>query len=147
MTKEKLAELARLAEAATPGPWTALFVFGSSDLPISICRETGRTINIAGVECPDDEYICEVHPEALNPSPDFRFIAAANPEAVLGLIARIEKLEAALQFYADIGTYGTAGPGDCTSVDSSDCEPVLIDGWGESYRPGKRAREALRGES
>lgn len=75
------------------------------------------------------------------------FQNAANPEAVLGLIARIEKLEAALQFYADIGTYGTAGPGDCTSVDSSDCEPVLIDGWGESYRPGKRAREALREET
>ncbi len=75
------------------------------------------------------------------------FFYAANPEAVLGLIARIEKLEAALQFYADIGTYGTAGPGDCTSVDFSDCEPVLIDGWGESYRPGKTAREALKEET
>lgn len=131
MTEENLAELARLAEAATPGPWKSHDEFVNAE----------------------KHFICEINNLA-KPEQTAAYIAAANPEAVLGLIARIDelsarcaKLEAALQFYADIGTYGTAGPGDCTSVDSSDCEPVLIDGWGESYRPGKRAREALKEET
>jgi hypothetical protein len=127
--------LKQLAEAATPGPWYDYREQGIFPTLFSYEELSNGQRKLV-------EYIGHAQKEE-----NRQFIAAANPEAVLGLISRIEKLEAALRFYADIGTYGTAGPGDCTSVDSSDCEPVLIDGWGESYRPGKKAREALKEEA
>lgn len=64
-----------------------------------------------------------------------RFNSAANPEAVLGLIARIEKLEAALQFYADPRTYEGGHNDDVGSTG------IDID-----YR-GNTAREALKAET
>ena len=63
------------------------------------------------------------------------FQNAANPEAVLGLIARIEKLEAALQFYADPRTYEGGHNDDVGSTG------IDID-----YR-GNTAREALKEET
>lgn len=124
-----LKKLRELAEKATPGPWTALFVFGSSDLPVSICRETGRTINIAGVECPDNDYICEVHSEAANPAPDFRFIAAANPQAIIELLDRLERYEKALIEFADY---------------DNQYEPNMVCWPASDYM--RKAREALEGE-
>lgn len=62
------------------------------------------------------------------------FKLAASPETVLGLIARIEKLEAALQFYA-----GT----DCYAVV---CADGTVDGFSEEV-PGTIAREALKEET
>ena len=62
------------------------------------------------------------------------FHEVANPEAVLRLIARIEKLEAALQFYA-----GT----DCYAVV---CDDGSVDGHSEEV-PGTIAREALKEET
>lgn len=83
--------LKQLAEAATPGPWQYL-KFDPHSIP-EACH---------GVLCTDDRYIgCDVGKK------DGAYISAANPEAVLGLIARVEKLEAALQFYASEETqYG-----------------------------------------
>lgn len=73
--------LKQLAEAATPGPWQYL-EFDPHSIP-EACH---------GVLCTDDMYIgCDVGKK------DGAYIAAANPEAVLGLIARIEKLEATLK--------------------------------------------------
>lgn len=63
------------------------------------------------------------------------FFYAANPEAVLGLIARIESLEAALQFYADPRTYEGGHNDDVGSTG------IDID-----YR-GNTAREALKEET
>lgn len=62
------------------------------------------------------------------------YLSAANPEAVLGLIARIENLEAALQFYADPRTYEGGHNDDVGSTG------IDID-----YR-GNTAREALKEE-
>jgi hypothetical protein len=78
------------AKAATSGPWTALFAFGSSDLPCSIVKQTGRTIMVGNVECKDDEYICDVNPDAKNPTNDFRFMATFNPKTVLVLLKEIK---------------------------------------------------------
>ena len=128
-------KLKTLAEAATPGPWDDYYETGIRPCVMAY-DENDKGLRSVRAFIADTQF-----------DKDRAFIASANPEAVLGLIARIERLEAALRFYADIGTYGTAGPGDCTSVDFSDCEPVLIDGWGESFRPGKKAREALKGET
>lgn len=95
------AELRRLAEAATPGPWT-LYVpedyQGPEELP-------GY-----GVECAEGRAIVW---GALEPETGFQFdrdaefIADANPKAILGLIAEVERLKAELSQCASAlpGTY------------------------------------------
>lgn len=74
-------KLKALAEAATPGSWQYL-EFDPHSIP-EACH---------GVLCTENSYIgCDVGKK------DGAYISAANPEAVLGLISRIEKLEAALE--------------------------------------------------
>lgn len=76
MTNEDLQQLKALAEAATPGPWII---------------EEGL---------PQDEAWCEWHnvgPFSLmgdKADADDKFIAAANPAAILALIAKVESLAA-----------------------------------------------------
>lgn len=109
--------LKQLAEAATPGSWQYL-EFDPHSIP-EACH---------GVLCTEDRYIgCDVGKK------DGAFISAANPEAVLGLIARIEKLEAALEHIAKIDTCST--------------QPDLV--WLSDWRNETKrfANEALRGES
>lgn len=121
----ELAELARLAEAATPGPWEC---YGSTS-------NGGKTY--AAVKLTR-------HPTTPHKtlSCDALFQAAANPQAVLGLIARIDelsarcaKLEEALEFYADPRTYEGGHNDDVGSAG------IDID-----YR-GNTAREALKEET
>ncbi|MBD1602355.1 ead/Ea22-like family protein [Pseudomonas typographi] len=71
------AELKRLAEAATPGPWSAR----TDDLCYAVTA-LGRFRIIVGSAPADD------------PEPDALFIAAANPATILALIAEIEQLSA-----------------------------------------------------
>ncbi|MBD1590231.1 ead/Ea22-like family protein [Pseudomonas typographi] len=73
------AELKRLAEAATPGPWSAR----TDDLCYAVTT-LGRFRIIVGSAPADD------------PEPDALFIAAANPAAVLELIAELESANARL---------------------------------------------------
>lgn len=74
------AALRKVAEAATPGPWVRRSY---------VCDETGRTVQEPGVYAPSSESIvvCDVNDF------DERFIAAANPDTVLALLDRLEKLE------------------------------------------------------
>ena len=71
MNTEQINELRKLAEAATPGPWAAAI---SSNMVNGVCAtfeticETGKNID------------------------DALYIAAANPAAVLELIAEIERV-------------------------------------------------------
>lgn len=88
MTREEMQELKRLAESATPGPWAE----GLGDMvfagPVKKARGSvsgGRGI----VARTDDDDFDDEQNEA-----NALYIAAANPEAVLSLIARIEELEA-----------------------------------------------------
>lgn len=114
--------LKQLAEEATPGPWTV----GKDDAShlIFYPYDTGET-DLSRIVISDTEVSMG----------DKRFIAAANPEAVIGLIARIEKLEAALRFYADPRTYEGGHNDDVGSTG------IDID-----YR-GNTAREALKEET
>lgn len=89
LTPETLAELRRLAEAATPGPWEATifdsghskFEFEASvctqDVGDSICRMEGllRTTD-------NERYRTDGSLDAL-------YIAAASPDVVLGLLDRL----------------------------------------------------------
>jgi hypothetical protein len=75
-------ELTKAAEAATPGPWKK-YVRTSEDRGSSY-----------GVGCaPPNHWI--VPPLNINPA-DARFIALANPDTILKLIAAVDHYEAAL---------------------------------------------------
>lgn len=69
-------ELKRLAEAATPGPW----------------YQHGGIMQVLSHDC---ETVCETF-EDDGECPDAQFIAAANPAAVLALIAENERLTKAV---------------------------------------------------
>ncbi len=77
-------ELERLARAATPGPWTAE-------------RQDGDSGEIYyALHGKNYDFITNVGDHANNWLHDAAFIAAANPQAVLGLLARVRELEGAL---------------------------------------------------
>ena len=92
LTPEKLAELRRLAENATPGAWEAIifdsghskFEFEASvctqDVGDSICRMDGLLRTAVNERYRTDGSL------------DAMFIAAANPAAVLGLLDEVERL-------------------------------------------------------
>ena len=90
LTPEALAELAALAEAATPGPWEV----DSDDMPgwvrcPAVKTESGMsTTYVAGLSC-------------CTPA-DARHVAAANPAAVLALVAEVRRLQVATD--ADFGS-------------------------------------------
>ena len=79
MTREEMEELKRLAESATPGPWRASMDGTGND---------GWLMGPNGVL----DFLATGY-EGEMAAKDVRFIAAANPQAVLSLIARIEELE------------------------------------------------------
>lgn len=97
LTPEKLAELRRLAENATPGAWEAIifdsghskFEFEASvctqDVGDSICRMDGLLRTDVNERYRTDGSL------------DAMFIAAANPAAVLGLLDEVERLTAAVE--------------------------------------------------
>ncbi len=134
--------LKQLAEEATPGPWTV----GKDDAShlIFYPYDTGET-DLSRIVISDTEVSMG----------DKRFIAAANPEAVLGLIARIEKLEAALRFYADHNNWMVTRKDDLHEAKRTIVGDVDSYGYQrDEYSPnilqiigGKTAREALKEET
>lgn len=86
-----LKKLRELAEAATPGPWE---VSGTGQ---QVLKEADVTYG--------NQRICETnsmashYPGKTSCWKNIAFIAAANPETVIALIDRIEKLEEALRVY------------------------------------------------
>lgn len=75
-----LEELKRLARDATPGPWSTK-EYGPDHLEVLLPNGFSRIIS-------DPTVVTDY---------DARYIAAANPAAVLALIERVEKAEAALK--------------------------------------------------
>lgn len=90
MTREEMQELKRLAESATPGPWEHAEVGGFMVLagPTKY-NAPGRVSGGRGLICEMDDDCFHDDQQECNAE----FIAAANPQAVLALIARIEELE------------------------------------------------------
>ncbi|MFK1287947.1 ead/Ea22-like family protein [Pseudomonas aeruginosa] len=93
------AELRRLAKAATPGPWT-LYVpedyQGPDELPgYGVECAEGRAIVWGALE---PETGCQFDRDA-------EFIAAANPQAILKLIAEVERLRIGLKGDFDLDAW------------------------------------------
>lgn len=80
MTQEQINELRKLAEAATPGPWNT-------------------SPGGCGIIGPDkqwlggmNDWVCEYSEEMTQSENNAAFIAAANPAAILDMIAEVESL-------------------------------------------------------
>jgi hypothetical protein len=86
------AELKRLAKAATPGPWSVCGEVDSTqgfEIVQDIWNEHGTH---TGMDVVVYEWSYESDPLGVIRRPDADFIAAANPAAVLALIAENERL-------------------------------------------------------
>lgn len=87
---ERIAELKRLAEAATPGPWESVPVLlAGSNGNMSWGESTGRLIN-----GPPQTIEHETQSARwFTRKEDGDFMAAANPQAILSLIEHVESVE------------------------------------------------------
>jgi predicted HAD superfamily Cof-like phosphohydrolase len=123
MTDEQIAELKRLAEEATPGPWhcdegrrsilpademVAPFPDGTR---AGVARCLGSFWRGAG-NAPEDAGFIRAGSNIANA----RFIAAANPAAVLGLLAHVAMLEARIAEAQQDGTEAVNGAGGWRDV-------------------------------
>lgn len=84
----KLDELKALAEQATPGPWES--TYGNVTTP------SGG--DVVGIEERGSAYLS--HRELVLKNEDADYIAAANPQVVLSLIAELERLRAEIAKHA-----------------------------------------------
>lgn len=121
-----LTKLKELAERATPGPWT-LYVpenyQGPEELPgYGVECAEGRAIIWGALE---PETGCQFDRDA-------EFIAAANPQAILGLIAEVERLRNRLEI------------DERTPYDGIACRDETIKGLDEKCDRLKAENEALR---
>src|SRR5690606_13114157 len=79
LTPERLQELRRIAEVATPGPW-------EWDKYLHLFSATGKPV-LTKPFSPDNPDVVEAMPE------DLDYIERFNPETALALLDRIEALE------------------------------------------------------
>ena len=119
-----LAELRRLAEAATPGPWEA---FGAVDGRRGE-RWLGVTTDMRAIE---SARAGDVFAAQNCTRQDVLFIAAANPAVVLALLAERDALAAKVErvrALADEWTYnGEFGWDDGSHAYGPDCEGQALD--------------------
>ena len=124
VTPEMQAELRRLAEAATPGPWEA---FGAVDGRRGE-RWLGVTTDMRAIE---SARAGDVFAAQNCTRQDALFIAAANPAAVLALLDERDALAAKVarvRALADEWTYnGELGWDDGSHVYGPDCEGQALD--------------------
>src|SRR5690606_3901268 len=80
LTPDRLQELRRIAEAATPGPW-------EWDKSLHLFSATGKPV-LTKPFSPDNPDVVEARPE------DLDYIERFDPETALALLNRVEQLEA-----------------------------------------------------
>ena len=143
LTPEKLAELRRLAEAATPGPWEA---FGAVDGRRGE-RWLGVTTDMRAIE---SARAGDVFAAQNCTRQDALFIAAANPAAVLALLdhlahmteardnarAEVERLTALVELVREWI--------DHRGVDVSDRDGAYMDGYRAAQRHALQDAAKLR---
>ena len=118
VTPEMLAELRRLAEAATPGPWYLDGPWWYGDDDSAYCISTAEDAGRIAVTIAPPRYIFGGEREVRDANA--RFIAAANPAVVLALLdaaaerdalaAGVERVRALADewtYNGEFGAYGT----------------------------------------
>lgn len=133
LSPDALARWRKLAEGASPGPWTYDDEMGCVIDPS--CQEIAEQIGARlTLETPGDSLLTirpvgDVEAEA---TINAAFIAASHPQAVLALLTRVEKLQAALAFYAN--------PFNRRDENG---EEIGVPDYYDEMEFGERAREAL----
>lgn len=92
MNTEKINELRKLAQAATPGPWVAGGPSFGEPFPVW-CDEV---VTESGGDSPESVCLCPSGAEESS-TDDMSYIAAANPAAILAMIQQRDELLAALK--------------------------------------------------
>lgn len=87
LTPERLSELRRIAEAATPGPWEVALGSG-----IAVCTQVvgwrdGKVVFVA--DCLPDDALDVAEPDH---RPNLDYIATFDPPTVLALLDEVEQL-------------------------------------------------------
>jgi hypothetical protein len=95
-----LAELRKLALGATPGPWTATTAEWHCDWKNCECKNKGQDECLDGYwdGCPgvDKIYTLEMGDFFAMSNEDAAYVAAVDPQTVLGLLDEVERLREAL---------------------------------------------------
>ena len=124
-----LTELRRLAEAATPGPWYLDGPWWYGDDDSAYCISTAEDAGRIAVTIAPPRYIFGGEREVRDANA--RFIAAANPAAVLALLAERDALAAKVErvrALADEWTYnGEFGWDDGSHANGTDCVVQALD--------------------
>lgn len=121
-------ELKRLAEAATPGPWSVCGEVDSTqgfEIVQDIWNEHGTH---TGMDVVVYEWSYESDPLGVIRRPDADFIAAANPSAVLALIAEIERLQGCEDVLRQLASHVGAGGYNAPEVDPETFARKIMDG-------------------
>lgn len=103
MTPDPLSDLEELARKATGGEWEAVFANDPRGVPVPYYRGLVCTVEHS------EKYTAVVaksgYVDQAQWEPNAQFIAAANPQAVLGLIAEVRRLRGALTPLLDFFRY------------------------------------------
>jgi hypothetical protein len=94
MTSDQIKELRKLAEAASPGEWVQGFLYDGTDWVPSKDGGQVRFLNGKVVSVAMDLQSKNVR------YADAAFVAAANPTAILSLLARVEELESNIELWS-----------------------------------------------
>lgn len=118
LTAEEIAEIEKRVNAATAGPWDAMFLFGGKDLPMCVQSQRGIEVCLVG----------ENYTARNKPTPNFRFIAASRTD-VPNLIASHRELERRLKVAEDAMDEAVSEQGNryshaCAGWDCSRCAPI-----------------------
>lgn len=121
MTNEQLDALEAATKAATPGPW----------------RHPGRAL-VASRMSEDEPLVCNCISKQFAQAPkDAAFIAAANPAAVLDLIAELRKVRRERDWLAsqlEGACYSAEDAEYCSSHDCNDCKYTSAKVWLEAAK-------------
>lgn len=92
MNSEEKAALREAASKATPGPWSSYATSSAADMPLrwTIAGHGATVARYYADNISFDEAKANAH-----------YIAATNPAAVLALLARLERCEAALRRFVE----------------------------------------------
>lgn len=88
----RIAAMKKKAEAATPGPWAYEAHGDTGEYGVGVMFDEQDAI-VCGQANPDQHSVAEVVAVEVNGGANAAYIAAASPDLVLAMAARIEELE------------------------------------------------------
>lgn len=137
MTPEELDKLEESAKYATPGPWCVVLPNDRHQIVIRSDKPKRGRDYVAEMRWP-------INDTQDNFIDDADFIATANPQTILSLIAQVRRYRKALEFYAEPFTW-VSNSGK-VGINPIDFDGENIPGTAGAHRfcSGRKARNALK---